>query len=236
MGLAVRDRRLLIFLDSLGCFPSHGNETHLVPSNQNYSVILRQSIGDRLHEPGGAESDSWWVRSSNGAGWSGCLGSASKVLLWAVWLELHFISPHYFTYRRRCKSAWLVILVNKKILQLPKWENPNPPTLYLFCMFQCMVGTKVCWLVLLSPTSIAIKSSFVQLSIGSSPQKSTGPKSLNWKVFWQKVDGHRSDIQCQGHDEETNVCRNVQKPFSGSAVLSPSQELLIWCQLLKPDF
>lgn len=56
MGLPVDDR-LLIFLDSLGCFPSHSNETHLVPSNQNDSVILRQSIGDRLHEPGGAETD-----------------------------------------------------------------------------------------------------------------------------------------------------------------------------------
>lgn len=52
MGLAVHDG-LLIFLESLGCLISNGNETHLVSSNQNSFVILKQSIGDRLYEPGG---------------------------------------------------------------------------------------------------------------------------------------------------------------------------------------
>lgn len=51
----------LIFLDSLGCFPSHSNETYLAPSNQNYSVLLRQSIGDRLQEPSSSPSSLRWA-------------------------------------------------------------------------------------------------------------------------------------------------------------------------------
>ena len=55
-------------------------------------------------------------------------------------------------------------------------------------------------------------------------------------MFWQKVRRHRINIQCQEHEAETNICINIQKPFSGSPILSLYQKLLIWCQLLTARF
>lgn len=68
------------------------------------------------------------------------------------------------------------------------------------------------------------------------PQKISDTRSINWKMFWQNVYGHRSNIQCQEHEEQTHTCINIQKPFWGSAILCFHQELLIWCQLLTARF
>jgi len=76
--------------------------------------------------------------------------------------------------------------VKKKILQLLKKQNSNPPISYLVYLFQCMVGVKACWLVLLSLTSVAIKSNFKLPSTGRSHKNQQAPKVSVEKCFDKK--------------------------------------------------